>query len=103
MKPTAISIYRETENQWLTGLLDREHELTIQLAKLEVEIGVVRGALRARESARTRCVSQDREPKFHGGRGWNVAQQTKLPPRETPGQEAHGPIGWDRKVEPRSE
>jgi hypothetical protein len=61
MKPTEIPTYRETENQWLTGLLGRKQELSIQLAKLDLEIGIVRGALRSRERARTKCVSQYRE------------------------------------------
>jgi hypothetical protein len=61
MRPTEITNYRETDDQWLTGLLDRRQELSIQLAKLDVEISIVRGALRARETARTKSVSQDRE------------------------------------------
>jgi hypothetical protein len=62
MKPTEILTYRETENQWLTSLLDRRQELSIQLAKLDVEIAIVRGTLRSRERGRTKGVSQDREP-----------------------------------------
>jgi hypothetical protein len=62
MKATEIPTYRETSDQWLTGLLDRRQELSIRLAKLDVEIGIVRGALRARETARTKGFSQDREP-----------------------------------------
>jgi hypothetical protein len=61
MKATEITTYRETENQWLTGLLERKQELSIQSAKLDVEIAVVRGVLRARELARTKDVSKDRE------------------------------------------
>jgi hypothetical protein len=60
MKP-AEPTYRETESQWLTGLLDRRQELSIQLSRLDVEIGIVRGALRARETVRAKCVSKDRE------------------------------------------
>jgi hypothetical protein len=47
MKATEIPTYCETSAQWLTGLLDRRQELSIRLAKLDVEIGIVRGALRA--------------------------------------------------------
>jgi hypothetical protein len=61
MKPTQKDNYRETGTQWLTGLLDRRQELSIQLSRLDVEIGIVRGALRARETVRTKCVSKDRE------------------------------------------
>jgi hypothetical protein len=61
VKPTEIANYRETDDEWLTGLLDRRQELSIQLAKLDVEIGIVRGALRAREAARAKNVSQDCE------------------------------------------
>jgi hypothetical protein len=55
MKPTQMNNYRETRNQWLTALLDRTQELPIQLARLDVEIGIVREALQAREAARTRA------------------------------------------------
>jgi hypothetical protein len=61
MKPTEIDTYRETDSQWLTGLLDRRQELSIQMARLDVEIGIVRRALRAREAVITKGVSQDRE------------------------------------------
>jgi hypothetical protein len=61
MKPTEIANYRETDSQWLTGLLDRRQELSIQMARLDDEIGIVRRALRARETVRTKGVSRDRE------------------------------------------
>jgi hypothetical protein len=61
MKPTEMPTYRETENHWLTGLPRQKQELSIQLAKPDLEIGIVRGALRSRERARTKCVSQHRE------------------------------------------
>jgi hypothetical protein len=43
MKPTEMPTYRETENHWLTGLLRQKQELSIQLAKLDLEIGTGRG------------------------------------------------------------
>jgi hypothetical protein len=62
MRATEIDNHRETDNQWITSLLYRRQELSIQLARLDVEIGIVRRALRARERARAKDVSQDREP-----------------------------------------
>jgi hypothetical protein len=50
MKPKETVEYRETDEQWLKGLLDRRQELSIQLARLDVEIGIVRRVLRAREA-----------------------------------------------------
>jgi hypothetical protein len=61
MKPTDTPNYGETDDQWLTGLLDRRQELSMQLAKLDVEIYFVRGALRARDAARAKNFSQDCE------------------------------------------
>jgi hypothetical protein len=58
MKPTEIDNYRETDDEWLTGLLGQRQELSIQSARLDVEIGIVRGTLRAREAARTKGVPQ---------------------------------------------
>jgi hypothetical protein len=54
MKPKETVEYRETDEQWLKGLLDRRQELSIQLARLDVEIGIVRRALRAREATISR-------------------------------------------------
>jgi hypothetical protein len=62
MKPSEIANYRETDDEWLTGLLDRRQEPSIQLAKLDVEIGIVQRALRARETVRTKAISEEREP-----------------------------------------
>jgi hypothetical protein len=62
MKLIEIAHYRETGNQWLTDLLGRRDALSIQLAKVDDEIGIVRGALRAHGVAKTKGVSQDREP-----------------------------------------
>jgi hypothetical protein len=56
IEPTEKANYRETDEEWLTSLLDRRLELSIQLARLDDEIGIVRGALRARETARTKGV-----------------------------------------------
>jgi hypothetical protein len=59
MKPNEIANYRETGHQWLSDLLGRREELSIQLAKVDDEIVILRGALRLRGSV---GVSQDREP-----------------------------------------
>jgi hypothetical protein len=56
MEPTETANYRETDDEWITSLLGRRQELSIQLARLDDEIGIVRGALRARETARTKSV-----------------------------------------------
>jgi hypothetical protein len=57
MEPTETDNHREASDQWLTDLLDRRQELSIQLAKLDVEIEIVRGSP---ERVRTKGVS-DRE------------------------------------------
>jgi hypothetical protein len=61
MKSTEIANYRETDDQWLTSLVERRQELSLQLARLDIEIDVVRRTLRARETARTKGVFKDRE------------------------------------------
>jgi hypothetical protein len=50
IEPTEKANYHKTDEEWLTNLLDRRLELSIQLARLDDEIGIVRGALRARET-----------------------------------------------------
>jgi hypothetical protein len=60
-KATEIGTHRETDDQWMTSLLYRRQELSIQLARLDLEIGIVRRALRTRGRLRTKGVSQDRE------------------------------------------
>jgi uncharacterized protein involved in exopolysaccharide biosynthesis len=65
MKPNEITNYCETGQQWLADLLGRREELSIQLATLDVEIGIVSEALRSRERVRTKGVS--RTTSFNNG------------------------------------
>jgi len=52
MNPTEIAKYNESQEQWLLELLSRRQDLSIQTAKVDVEISVVRGVLRARETVK---------------------------------------------------
>jgi hypothetical protein len=61
VEPADTANYRETDEQWFASLLDQRQELSIQLARLDVEIEIVRKTLRARETAKTRGVPEDRE------------------------------------------
>jgi hypothetical protein len=61
MKSTEIDAHSETDNQWMTSLFYRRQELSIQLARLDVEIGILRRALRAPERFGTKGVLQGLE------------------------------------------
>ncbi len=61
MKPTEMAKYRESQEQWLVDLLSRRQDLSIQMAKLDVEIGVVRGVLRAYETVKAKDVVEGEE------------------------------------------
>jgi hypothetical protein len=62
MNPTEIAKYNESQEQWLLELLSRRQDLSIQTAKVDVEISVVRGVLRARETAKANGVVEGGEP-----------------------------------------
>jgi hypothetical protein len=61
MKPTEIAKYRESQEQWLLGLLSRRQDLSIQTAKLDVEISVVRGVLRSYKTVNEKGVVEGGE------------------------------------------
>jgi hypothetical protein len=61
MNPTEIAKYRESQEQWLLELLSRRQDLSIQTAKLDVEISVVRGVLRAYETVKAKGVAEGDE------------------------------------------
>jgi hypothetical protein len=47
MEATDKAKYRESQNQWLIEVLSRRHELSIQMARLDDEISIVRKVLRS--------------------------------------------------------
>ena len=60
MNPTEIA-YSESQEQWLLDLLSRRRDLSIQTEKLDVEISVVRGLLRAHEMPKEKGVVEGGE------------------------------------------
>jgi len=61
MNPTEIAKYSESQEQWLLELLSRRQDLSIETARLDVEIGVVRGVLRAHEAVNAKGVVEGGE------------------------------------------
>ena len=61
MNPTEIAKYSESQEQWLLDLLSRRRDLSIQTEKLDVEISVVRGLLRAHEMPKAKGVVEGGE------------------------------------------
>jgi hypothetical protein len=98
MNPTEIAKYNETQEQWLLELLSRRQDLSIQTAKVDVEISVVRGVLRAHEMVKANGVIKGGESSVedaarsdglivpHGG------CPTECPVGESPSSAAQGGV-----------
>jgi hypothetical protein len=71
MKPTEIAKNRESQEQWLVELLSRRQDLSIQMAKLDVEISVetvkAKGVVEGRESSVEDAAGDHSGPNFAGG------------------------------------
>jgi hypothetical protein len=65
MEAADTAKYRESQNQWLIEVLSRRHELSIQMAKLDDEISMVRKVLRSYDNHDSQSSVKDSQPRYH--------------------------------------